>query len=73
MYLIVSSAGIVAYSEVRTFLKKQPSIMTRYKSIATLNGTLAVTGNHLIYARKTFAKELSPMYVSIWKKRVYFF
>ena len=65
MYLTVSSSGTVTYSDVRTFLKKQPNIMIQYKSIVMLNGTLAITGNHLIYARKTFAEELNPMYVSI--------
>ena len=58
---IVSSAGIVTYSEVTSFLKKQPNIMTEYKSITTLNGTITLTGNHLVYARKVFADQFNPM------------
>ena len=62
--LLVSSVGTVTYSEVRTFLKKQPNIMTQYMSILTMNATLAVTGNHLIYSRKTYAEELIPRHVT---------
>ena len=44
--------GIITYTEVRAFLKKQPHIMTQCKSISTPNDTLTLTPNHIVYARK---------------------
>ena len=41
----MSSTGIVTYSKVRAFLKKQSNIMAQYKSIVTMNEILTVTGN----------------------------
>ena len=35
--------------------------MTQYKSIATVNETLILTGNHLIYARENFDDKFNPM------------
>ena len=51
----VSQSDVVIYSEVTAFLKKQPNIMTQYKSIHTGNSTLTLTENHLVYGRKHFA------------------
>ena len=51
------------YSEVRTFLKKQPNIFTYYKTIVTLNAVLTLTENHLVYGRKSFADQFNPMQV----------
>ena len=61
LYSVVSSTGTVTYSEVTAFLKKQPNKMTQCKSIVTVNGTLTLTGNHLVYARKSFADQFNPM------------
>ena len=58
----VSPTGEVTYSEVIAFLKKQPNMITQYKSITTIcNKTLALTGNHLVYARKGFASQFDMM------------
>ena len=61
MYL-VSPDGGVKYSEIRTFMKKQPVAMTVYKSIKTsLNYTISLTGEHLIHARKSGTDKFNPM------------
>ena len=40
------------FSEIKTFMKKQPTVATMYKSIRTsLNYTISLTGEHLIHAR----------------------
>ena len=59
--LIVSSTGELTFSEVTTFLKKQRDIVMLYKSIVSVNETLSLTGNHLVYARKTFDHRFNPM------------
>ena len=52
--VVVSSEGILTFSAVRTFLKKRDTITTTYKSISTsMNTTISLTANHLIYTRKT--------------------
>ena len=52
--LPVSPTGSVIYTEVRTFMKQQPTTTTTaYKSITTsLNKTISLSSNHLLYARK---------------------
>ena len=57
----VSSNGKVMYSKVGAFLKKWPNIMTQYKSITTVNGTISLTGNHLVYARRNILDQFNPM------------
>ena len=52
---------MVGYSEVRAFLKKQQDIIAQYKSITTVNKTITLSRDHLIYARKSFVGQLSPM------------
>ena len=60
--ILVSSAGRLMYSKLRTFLKKQNATVLKYKSIATsVNNTITLTGNHLIYGRKSFTDEFNPM------------
>ena len=59
--LIVSSTGELTCSEVTTFLKKKRDTVTLYKSTVTVNETLSLTGNHLVYARKTFDYQFNPM------------
>ena len=56
-----SSTGTLIYSEVRAFLKKQPDIMIKNKSIKTAKETITLTGNHLLYAREKFALKFNPM------------
>ena len=58
---VVSSTGIVKYTQIRAFLKKQPNIMTQYISISTENETITLTGNHLMYGRKDVSKQFYPM------------
>ena len=60
-FYTVSSTGMVTYSEVRAFLEKESDIMIQCKSISTVNETLILTGNHLIFAREKFASQFNPM------------
>ena len=60
-HVVVSSTGTIFYSEVRAFLEKQPHIVNQYKSIATANAELTVTGSHLVYARKNFEDQFKPL------------
>ena len=58
----VLSDGSVAYSEVQTFLHKDPNITLQYKSIRTMfNESLVLSENHLIFTRKDCANGFSPM------------
>ena len=59
--LVVSSTETITYTEVTAFLKRQPNILTQCKSIATMKETIILTGNHLIYARKTLDDQFNPM------------
>ena len=62
IWYLVSSEGRVAYNEVRAFLHKQPTVTKEYKSITTsLNTTISLSGNHLIFARKVFTDKFQPM------------
>ena len=63
----VSSSGTVKYSVIKAFLKNQPKRVTEYKLIATLNETLTLSGNHLIYARKSVDDQYNPMSVCVNK------
>ena len=59
---IVSADGTFMYSEVRTFLEKQTDIILMFKSITTYGDkTLTLTGNHLVYERKSCNDKFSPM------------
>ena len=58
---IVSSNGIVTYSEVKAFLKKEQNVITQYKPIATKNKTLTLSADHLVYARKGLVDRFYPM------------
>ena len=57
----VSSTGQRIYSEVKAFLQKEPNIIVQCKSISTVNETLTLTENHLVYARKSFSDHFHPM------------
>ena len=57
----VTSTGSVTYSEITAFIKKEPNLITHYKTITTANETLTLTGNHLIYARRSFGCQFNPM------------
>ena len=58
----VSSIGKVTYSEVITFLQSEPIMVAKYMSITTsCNKSLALSGNHLVYARKYSTDELNTM------------
>ena len=61
-----TSNGEVIYSEVRVFLKIEPDAIVSYKTIKTLwNQALSLSGNHLIYKRKSGQGIFTPMWVSI--------
>ena len=49
----VSADGKEMYSKIRTFVKRDPVSITKYKSITTsCNKSISLSGNHLIYVRK---------------------
>ena len=59
---VVSSTGRMAYSEVKTFLKKDQLMIAKYLSITTLhNETLTLSADHLVYARTYLSNGFSPM------------
>ena len=50
------------YSEVITFMKNKDSVMTMYKEITTsLNKTITLSPDHLLYARRSAATMFNPM------------
>ena len=54
--------GKISYSEVRTFLTKDSSVINMFKSITTsMNRTITLTGNHLIYAKNGNANQFYLM------------
>ena len=62
IYHSVSSEGRLQYSEVRTFLQKQDSVIGVYRSITTSgNSTISLSGNHLIHAKKISNDKFTPM------------
>ena len=64
LYYIVSPKGEIMYSEVKTFLKKQSTLTGMYMSITTsLNTTVRLTSNHLIYSRKNCDEKFNSVYV----------
>ena len=63
---IVSSSGIVTYSEVKTFLKKKPDMVLGFKSISFWNETLTLTGNYLLYAKENSVDKFHPMQVCFY-------
>ena len=64
LWHLVSLSGHIVNSEIRSFMKKQPEVMTIYRSITTtLNKTISLTGSHLIYARQTTSGKFNPMWV----------
>ena len=59
---VVFSTGSVIYSEVSTFLKKEPLVIVRYLAITTFhNVSLTLSPDHLVYARKYAQVEFYPM------------
>ena len=60
----VLSDGTLAYSEIRTFVKKEPDVISMYKQITTSsNVTISLSADHLIYARKGSSEKFYSMYV----------
>ena len=58
----VSEDGSMVYSEVRTFMDKNPAVTNPYRSITTLgNKTISLTGNHPLYARKSSTEKFIVM------------
>ena len=60
--LPVSSDGKLRYSEVKAFLQKKDSVSAVYKLIKTsVNSSIHLSENHLIYARKDRNDKFIPM------------
>ena len=56
------SDGRHTHGKIITFLKKQHNVIMEYKSITTsLNNTINLSGNHLIYARTSCSDQFHPM------------
>ena len=51
----------MTYSAVKAFLKKEQNVITQYKSIVTMNKTLTLSADHLVYARKKLVDKFYPM------------
>ena len=59
---VSSGTDIATYSEVRTFMMEDHTVINDYMSITTSwNNTISLTGNHLIYARKNSTKKFNPV------------
>ena len=62
VFSIVTLSGRVKHSEVKMFLKRQPDVIRKYKSITTvMNSTLTLSENHLVFARKYYSDKFYPM------------
>ena len=60
--LIGFSNSEMEYGELRTFLKRQSDVIMKYKSITTsMNQTLSLSANHLIYARQNCHERFTPV------------
>ena len=58
----VSSTGNVIFSEVKTFLMRQTSVISMYKSLTTSrNDTIILSDTHLLYAIKSSDEKFHPM------------
>ena len=59
---LVSSDGIGGYSAVATFMRKTNIGSTTYRLIKTsLNKTISLTGDHLIYVRAPGSEKFKAM------------
>ena len=57
-----NSHGSLTYSEIKVFMKRQPTDITMYKSITTSsNQTINISGNHIIYRRKSATDKFNPV------------
>ena len=62
VHVTVLSNGSMGYSEVQTFLHKDPNTTAQYKCIRTLcNESLMLSENHLVFTRKGFSDGFRPM------------
>ena len=62
LFGVVSLTGSIMYSEVRTFLHKDPDLITKYKAITTFDSkSIILSGNHLLHARKISTDRFFPM------------
>ena len=62
IFNLVSPKGTLMYSEVTTFMKKQSTVVTMYKSIRTsMNKTISLSADHLIYVRSFGSNKFTPM------------
>ena len=59
---IVSSEREIIYSEVRVFLRRRQTMMSKYQSITTSsNATITLTRNHLIYVKSYLSDRFNAM------------
>ena len=61
IFVTVLSNGSLTHSEVRTFLHKDGNKIVTYKIIKTLDGSLALSKNHLVFSRRTYNDTFKPM------------
>ena len=61
-HVLVTSGGVVTYSQIRTFLKKEQDVNAVYLSIITSESNIInLSENHLIYARKRCVDKFIPV------------
>ena len=63
LWLLASSTGIIRFSEVKSFLKKQHDQSIKYNSIHTKSRIITLSGSHLIFAKKHDMEVFNAMYV----------
>ena len=61
-FYLVSPDGTLVFSEVKIFLEKIYTVTSSYKLITTSRkNTLYLTGNHLIYTKKSYTDKYITM------------
>ena len=52
----------MTYSEVMTFIKNDPTVMVKYKSVTTMtNESLLLSEDHLVYVMESGSNAFNPM------------
>ena len=59
----MTADGSVVYSEVRLFLQRKSKVISTFLSITTLNKTITLSDEHLIYSRKVDSPKFNPVLV----------
>ena len=70
-FYLVSEGGKTQFSQVTSFMKRSPLSTAEYLFISTTtNTTIRMTGEHLIYNRKSDAEMFRPRSVATISKNV---